>query len=361
MPELSALDSLAVRFDSETWICLDGDDGDPLITAVGSAIVFHPTFARSQNLPSQITPDQIQMVVAGWAEEDQTWHLGVLLEPDLSAQRGGRWCGFARWAESGGGDAESAGRALGGLLVRPFRLVAPTLPAEEPPSEPEVEAEPIALLPLPLDLGEWELVEDAVGLLCKESGTWRRSMLTRMLILGGLAPIFGYLSVGAITSVYASVQPEWLPYLGLIITAVLIFLAGTQAIALLRGVHAVIDQRSRMVRRLTRNGQVLVQTPFEGVEYVLATQVINRRQEESGARKGNTPIPFSAEVWIHVYSPRRGFILLSHSSDLSGIIMPEITLGQKHPLNLEEVNTPAHHAALHVAEMIGVPAYLDQR
>jgi hypothetical protein len=38
-----------------------------------------------------------------------------------------------------------------------------------------------------------------------------------------------------------------------------------------------------------------------------------------------------------------------------------VVFDQRRPLRLVEIDTPAHHAAMHIAEMIGIPAYVEER
>ena len=67
------------------------------------------------------------------------------------------------------------------------------------------------------------------------------------------------------------------------------------------------------------------------------------------------------EVWIHLYSPRRGFIPICYVSLTEGRMQPGLTFEERRPLHLAEIDTPAHHAAMHMADMIGVPAYVEER
>jgi hypothetical protein len=67
------------------------------------------------------------------------------------------------------------------------------------------------------------------------------------------------------------------------------------------------------------------------------------------------------EVWIHLYSPRRGFIPACYVTQTEGRMRADIPANVRRPLDLSEIDTPAHHAALYMAEMIGIPAYVETR
>src|ERR1041384_1340466 len=69
------------------------------------------------------------------------------------------------------------------------------------------------------------------------------------------------------------------------------------------------DNHERIIRvmrgyssRQRKIGRTLLLSPYEGIEYVLVSHVLSRR--ETGPQYDR----IWPEVWIHLYSPRKGFI-----------------------------------------------------
>ena len=56
----------------------------------GQPIKYLPVFAHKRRLPDtgRLPLDSIQRVVLGWSHEDESWHLGLLLGPELAEARG---------------------------------------------------------------------------------------------------------------------------------------------------------------------------------------------------------------------------------------------------------------------------------
>ncbi|MEP7286162.1 MAG: hypothetical protein ABI947_10385 [Chloroflexota bacterium] len=416
MPTIAAANNLTIQAENTMWSLLNGtgETPVPIVQATPHGLQYRPSFGTARRLPSdgRLSSDQITTVVVGWAVEDSSWHLGLMLTAELAQSRGGRWCGLARWSADGDENATLAGELLADMLDKPFRRVAPTPSptVHEPPvqispilaqsaqsdslqdtvvyspspltttavaqpgdlTEPIVVQEPIEpppLMPLPLTMGEWTMSEDDEDLLWERSRGWRNKTLLNAAFFAVLTLIFGTLSVGARLSLYAPVQPEWLPYVGLALTALMIILFLGQVSLLLRATSVVIDNQQRLVRvvRGYRPGtrkvrMTLAQAPYEGIDYVLVSHVMSR-QESGTAREPGLPSydRIWPEVWIHLYSPRRGFINVCYISQTEGRMLSGLSFSVRRSLNLAEIDTPAHHAAVYMAEKIGIPAYVETR
>ncbi|HRE46444.1 MAG TPA: hypothetical protein PLD47_01860 [Aggregatilineales bacterium] len=374
MPLLTSLDNSRLNYTAATWTLTQAHEGRTILLVQGdpSGLQCDADFARARRLPSALSPDGVQMVVTGYAAEDNTWHVGIILTPPLAAERGGRWCGLAVWAAADSAAARDAGESLAGILQRPFRYVPPqpTVPDVADEDEPDEDDQPAReapppppLLPLPIDLsGEYVLALDPPQtLILRRPSAWRRGGIIRTVVLALLVPVFAYLSLGAVTSIFAPVQPEWLPYVGVLITLILVVLAVRQGAEVFRDVHVSVDGRAGLLRRQTRGRRILAQSPFEGIDYLLLSQTINRRQNTDDER-GSGALRFSAEVWLHAYSSRRGFIPLCQVSDSPGLMAHAAAEREdRRILDLREIATPAHHAAAHLAALMNVPVYLETR
>jgi len=383
MPKFVAANNLTIQSDDSAWRLFNGrgDDSQPLVEAKPDGLSYGPVFAAARRLSpdGHLTPDQIAMVVVGWAVEDSSWHLGLMVTPEIAQARGGRWCGLARWDDYAGRDAEQAGAALAAALNKPFRYVPPVsapTPAEEaaeepgaspdlhvvetPAAIPELELPPVLPMALPIGVGEWVLEEHLQGMLLRRPQAWRTRTLIYGLLSIVLATIFALLSLGAKLSSYAPLQPDWLPLIGLGIAVVMLGAGIWQLLTLARATSVLIDNRQRLVRVMRGKRQTVVQSPYEGIEYLLISHILSRRE----AGSSTDPIAYDRiwpEVWIHLYSPRRGFINVCYTSHTEGRMRSGLSLDERRPLNLAEIDTPAHHAAHLIAEMIGVPAFVEAR
>ncbi len=379
MPTIAAANNLTINIENDTWSLLNGqaDSAPPIVDAHDDGLSYRPSFASARRLSPEghLSADKITMVVVGWAVEDSSWHLGIMVSPDLAQTRGGRWCGLARWMNNEGENARFAGEALAETLHKPFRLVppadyeqptvsyTPVLPGDTTLSPTVVpELEPVPLMPLPISLGEWVLEQDDEDLICQHSTNWRNRALLNVLFFVLLTLVFAALSFGSFFSPFAPVQPDWLPLVGFVLTALLAVLAIRQIFLLSRTTSVLIDNHERVVRvmrgyrgRNHRAGRTLLLSPFEGIEYVLVSHVLSRREAAA---------PYDRiwpEVWIHLYSPRRGFINVCYASEVQGKMLSGQSFDARRALDLHEIDTPAHHAALHIAEVLGVPTYTEGR
>ncbi|MBX3080632.1 MAG: hypothetical protein KF716_03295 [Anaerolineae bacterium] len=364
---LTAANNLLIEFDADRWTMQVNGSSEPAVHADATGLRYTSAFASARRLePGGLAADQITMVVTGWSDEDRSWHVGLLLDPQYAATRGGRWCELARWTTLSGSEAESAGRQLATLLQRSFRLVAPEIVAPTPaPAEPnydfseesvEKPKHEVGLNPLPLQVGEWTVSALYNGMQWERTTRWRNDQLIRGVFFAVLTPIFALLSLGAWFSPYANVQPEWLPLLGLGLAGVMLLSALAAFWQILSSPTTTIDSRLRVIQQKRRSSNKMIQSPFEGLEYVLISHTLVRKQNADAER-----MIAAMEVWLHVYSPRRGFIQVCNSEHIEGYLKRNLKMESRRPLDLGEIDTPAHHAAAHVAQAIGIPVYYEER
>src|ERR1041385_8281619 len=114
MPTIAAANNLTVSIDNDEWSLLNGqaDSAPPIVEAHEDGLNYRPAFATARRLSpdGHLPPEQITMVVVGWAVEDSSWHLGIMVSPDIAQTRGGRWCGLARWLNHDGDSGQGQDR-----------------------------------------------------------------------------------------------------------------------------------------------------------------------------------------------------------------------------------------------------------
>src|SRR5512145_1151081 len=176
MDRISAAGNLTIEVSPERWRLIANGNGQEqvLVEALpGEPLQYRPAFAQKRRLPDtgKLPGEQIQRVVLGWSQQDEAWHLGLLLGPELAELRGSRWCEMARWPDPETGVfveiANQAGRSLASALGRPYNFITPE-PKTETAAAPSV---PLPVLPLELD--QWTL-EKADHLQLRRSSRWVR-------------------------------------------------------------------------------------------------------------------------------------------------------------------------------------------
>lgn len=367
MPEVFASNNLTIQYDATRWYLYNGGrETPPLVMAMPGGLSYTPAFAAARQLSDRgfLPTEDIVTVAVGFAAEDNHWHLGVLLTPAAAAERGGRWCGLARWPGDQTLHAEQAGQALAALIERPYKLILPQQTDPAPESAPPVEDEPpppLPLMPLPIQSEGWVLAEGPGELRLAQEGSALRGSLIRAVFLLALTPIFAILSIGALNSVYAAVSPEWLPYVGLVVAVILLALAGWQLLNVMKAPIATLERNTKMMKQVTRvGGRLLQQSPYEGIDYVLISHTIGGRRPKQD--QDGTPVqPFWAEVWIHAYSSRRGFIELCHLADVEGRLRMDIDFSTRRSLYFGEIDSPAHHIGGWLAQEMDCPVYVEAR
>lgn len=397
MKTIKVSDGLVIKIDQDEWrLVTDRSDGLTLFSAGADRPVwsYRPEFARIRGLPSEGTlpTDVVEEVVVGWSAADSGWHLGLLLRPDLAAERGGRWCLVARWSTLvtpvERATVEEAGQALAGALGKKLRVIGPRPAAPAPPlaavgrtAPPMTEAAaPPAPAPitLPLELGDWRLRSIDLGLQLEHIGVWSLRTLWHVLWRGGLAVLFIAISVLTLRSEYAPVQPAFLPYVGLVIGAGLAVATLLYVIRLLRTEVVVIDAEEQQVRRhLDLTSDVIASYEFPEIAAVVATQI-----SQGGRQRGEDGRPdrMMHEGWLHLlleapraetgkardYKPEDAYVLLAYIDATEGDVVESHFEGSRKdrqpvPLARSDATTNVLRAAVLMAKAIGVAAYVDQR
>jgi hypothetical protein len=375
---------LTIELDDANWRLVQDFDGGKsmrtLVEADAAHLKFHDAFLQAHNLPaSEIDAEQVARVVLGWTPESKNWHLGLFLNNNPSTNGSElMWCELATFFTSTPGASESSARsvgaALGHLLNSPFQVVDANAQANGMSfsgdiTQPSmgtirVSVRPVALQPLPLDIGDWTLRQNENGMTWQLSGGWRVRHGVRIVFFTIAALAFIMLGYGTLTSGLAPVSPEWLPFVSFGIAFVLLFSALENIWTLLTMRRIVVDDLRREVRcERVLVGVVDWRASFDEVEYLLLSQ--NAAQPQ-GRRSREDPMQISHDAWLHLYTGH-GFQLLTEHEDVAGqswqwelIRRRDSSEGRLH-IDLSEYDTPLHHAVKHMADRLSVAAYIDHR
>jgi len=388
---IPAANNLNIEADEFTWR-LTNNDATPLVEANGDGIFYPTAFARARKLPEAgLRLADIEMIIVGW--EEKVWQLGLLLTVEAAQGRGGRWCGIVRWQDETASreaySARTAGQLLAGVTGKPYQFVQPpvfeaeetmpvlvvqrrpldtsptdaTLTIPALPQAPLLRLPDVAPLTLPLTVGDWSLREMKTGLSWTRSQRWRRETLLRGLFFVVLTAAFAYLTIGGLTTNFASVQPEWLPYVGLVVMILMALNALYRFGTLFAAGRVEFDRRNRMVRVFRRASGVVKQFPFEKIEYLLVSTMLMRHRKVATLGTGYVE-QIALEGWLHLMRQKGDFMQVAHVTQAEGraIRVPEIEpTNSRVPLDTSQFDTPLHQAARAIADLIEVPAYVEER
>lgn len=370
MIEIAAANNLAIQMNADTWHL--SYKGNQLADADAEGLRYVERFGISRRLPENglIHPAAIRQVVIGWQSNDEAWHLGLVLAPEIADARGSRWCELATWPDP---DqvvfeelAQRAGEGLAQVLGVPFRAVPPQ------PVAPAPEVKPPPPLPaLPLSFGLWSIEQDnppASGqLLLIRSPRWTRGRIGRAFWYLFWALVYVGVSLLTLRSDLALPNagtllpnPELLPWLGLATAILLVILTFFNLFRALTAItHFVVDPIGQRI--IAMNGKrVRWERKASEIRGVVVSEVVKRKRGDRTVEHG--------EINLHLGDKRYQY-LLQQGDAISDAISPESTeteTGKRNasmePLTRETISTSLQAAGLYIAEALGgLPAYADRR
>lgn len=359
-----AAENLTIETSPDRWrIYLNGDGQERLILEAnrGYPLRYAALFAQRRNLPDNTLPmDQIKQVILGWSQSDQSWHLGLLLMPELAQQRHSRWCEIAHWFDPDSRQyavlAEQSGRALAETLDRPFRLI--------PPQTETVKTPIVAQLPaLPLKFGLWTADREGENIVLSLSQRWTVSKIGRILWYGFWAVIYVLLSVATLTTRLALPNsgamlpnPQILPYLGLATAFILLLI-------ILYGIYEIRTTPNRLVIApedqtisAYRDGDRRWHYAATDLQSIFVSQVVGQR--------GNRRIVYHGEINLQFPNGRFHSLIIQTEEEerIERGARAENLREEIIPLTTTQIDTDLQAASLYIAEGLGaLPIWYDQR
>ena len=359
MNRISAGGNLSIEMQPDQWrLLLNGADTvQALVEAErGEPLRYLPAFGSTRRLPDTgLLPTQyIQRVVLGWSNEDESWHLGFLLEPELARPRGSRWCELVHWpdldGEMFGTQAREAAEMLAQTMDRPFYYVPP-----------RIEAQPkrAAIPALPSQIDQWQISLNTSGQIeasLVESGG--RSRLLQGLWYGLLSIVYFILSGLTLTSGIALPRPEILPWLGLVVGVILFALAVRTILFSPRPIDRVVVHPEAKVVRALSQGREVWRLEREDIEAVYVSQMVQRPR-----RNGDQPIPYG-ELNLQRADGKFQLVLNQGATELTGI--SDLVDDQTPTSGVSLLDPVQAHSALqtfglHMAQMLDLPCFYDRR
>jgi len=361
MNRISAGGNLSIEIQPHNWRLLaNGADLEHPLVEVSDhePLRYIPAFGSTRRLPDTgILPTQyIQRIVLGWSHEDEAWHLGFLLEPELARPRGSRWCEIVHWPDPDGHMQEDAARqaaeSLAQTVDRPFHFVPPRVAAA-------VEA-PVPMPPLPEKLDDWSIRLTETGQIeaVRDSQAGRSRFLRGIWYLL-LSIVYLALSGLTLTNGIALPRPEILPYVGLA-AALLLFILALRALLFpdKQIDRLVVHPEAKAIRGLSRGGERW-RYEVDDLQAVYVSQVVQKPN-----KNGVQTIPYG-ELNLHMVDGQFQHVLQQGATELKLSHEAEIGLQTYQDGVFLLTNAAAQSSmqalGLHIAQMLGLPCYYDAR
>jgi hypothetical protein len=355
MDRISAAGNLTIEVKPDSWkLIVNGNSQERVLVEAspGEPLRYIPTFAAKRRLPDtgKLPVENIQRVVLGWSNDDESWHLGLLLTPDLASARGSRWCEIARWPDPDvnvfSDIASQAGRTLARTIMCPFNLIEPQVQTTPKP----VVMPPLRDLPLEFDLWTLEKIQDSLQFTL--APRWNRSHLLRVVWYVLLVVVYVILSVTTLSGIIALPKPEFLPYLGLATAVLLVCIIIYTVYQLItQPDHITIDGTSVSATHGSRERWRLDNVAIDSV-YV--SEIVNR--------KGKKRIVHHSELNLHLQDGSF-FRLIDQPQSVDDLLTPEDTPDTEAVLGLTPLSayTDMQMAGLWVSQALNVPCWYDRR
>jgi hypothetical protein len=335
MNTLSVSPEVTITYNPTGWRLIRA--ASPLVIANSGGIMLDSDFAASLGRSQTVIPREIIQQVQA-AQSEDGWVLYVAVD--------GEWLSLFQ-SEA---DLTEAANALSAVL---------NPPAVDPKPEQKVD-----LRPLPIEVERWKLGKVGGGVRWSATGKLMRQHAFRVIFFSVSVVVFVLLGAGSRESGLAPVTPSWLPYMAYGVAAVLGYSSLENLWMMLTPRQVIFDDANQEIRsQRAVSGIVDWRLPMDSIEYVLVSQ---ERARSQGRRSFDDPMLISQDGWIHLFADGK-FYMVAEVEGVMGRSWDWETIrtrnadGQRYPLLLHEYDTPLHHAALHIANLLSVDVHVDIR
>lgn len=364
MNQISAADNHIIQTSASNWRLLYNEK--PLAEGSERGFRYGTRFGSSRRLPEEgsLQREQILQVVLGWQQTDESWHLGLILTPDVAGQRGSRWCELVHWPDPDIAVfqdlAQMTGQGLAQALDVPFYVIPPqTLEPAPPPRD---------LPELPLKFADWQMesvASDKHSFVIKRSRAWTMRKLGRIAWYAFWMLVYFLLSTATLISDIALPNtgtllpnPKYLPYIGL---GIVVMLAGMV-------IYHFVDM-FRKPNQIFIDGTRGAVSAWTGRKMRWAVQRVEIQSvyvSEVAKKNEQAPATEYAELNLHLGGGNFHFVLTQDiPEENKHTPQPELMIPRTEDIremNREIYYTDLQAAALYISEALGgLPTWYDLR
>lgn len=365
MKQIAADGNRVIEFADQEWrlITRNGIGTSKVLIKVepGEPIQYSTSFAMMHRLTeSKNLNSDIRQIILGWSQQDAAWHLGLLLNQELSERRGNPWCNLATWQMLDGngttypqeGIAEAA-QQLGELTGIPVNIIGGKIKGTTPASESVTEIEPI---PLPLVSGEWSLNASDSTLTFRRAKSWINGRYFRIAWYAFWVIAFLLVSVATLTVPLGLPNaglilpyPDLLPYMGIIVSVIISALV-------VKNVREIANTPNRIVYDSETlsgymNNKLCWEIPVKEIQSIYVTQIVRSRR--------NTYLVEYGEINLMLMNGT--FTRLIYQEEEHHNEKPFRDTDNSDIMILNDWDTPLQAMGLQLARAMNIACYYDQR
>ncbi len=376
MSQISSADNHTILSTDERWRLIYNDR--PLAEASNKGFRYSGSFGTTRRLPDGgfIQNQDIQQVVLGWQQTDESWHLGLILQPQLADVRGSRWCELVYWPDP---DitvfqdlAQTTGQELAQRLGVPFYVIPPQVVEKTIPKRD--------LPPLPLSFGYWEMEAGIFDMqkgikhrvssnnqhfIISRKSAWKMRKMTRIAwyvfwsvayLLLSLATIFGDIALPNTGTLLPS--PEILPYLGIIISVGLFASALYQIYKMLSSIQQIYIDGERGVVSAWTGKRMHWMIPKVEIQSIYVSEIAKKNEQPPATEYG--------ELNLHLGGGDFQFVLRQEQpEDNANTPQPDLMVPRSdtiRELNRDIIHTDLQAASGYISEALDdMPIWYDLR
>ena len=361
-----------VDYSTDRWRLIKVDDRKAptlvLEAKRGAPLRFDAYFAASRDLPEsgEILETDLGQVVLGWSNESESWQLGLTLSPEISLARSSRWFEILRFTHPDPARHEETASRLGKALAQALDI---PFASTEAGIEAEPEPEPIPLVDLPLSLGMWRLqpADDGGEMRLLREKRWLQGRLRQIAWYGLWTVVYLWVSIATLNSELGLPiagtlipNPAWLPYLGLVVAALLALAIARQIMIILREPDALLINPWERTVGAWRGDKQLWKVKAGGVQSVYASEIVKKR--------GRRPTILHGEINLHLLDGSFLSLMIDREKIVDALLPGNDPTAEKkriegvHVLEPAEATTALQAAAIHIALNLGeLPVWYDRR
>ena len=379
MPRIAISPNSLVDYSAEAWRLIQLDNrAEPkllLEAKSGTPLRYSGAFAVSRDLPEtgEIIVDDLGQVLLGWSQQSTSWQLGITVSEGISLARNSRWFEVLRFTaedpDRHAAEARQLGEALAATMGIPF--IAKDRAKEQAATAPE----PVPLAELPLDLGMWRLerAQTQGELQLRRQARWQWARRRQVAWYALWMVIYIWVALATLNSELGLPKagtlipnPDWLPYLALVVAALLLLQILRQIWSGLRQPNTIVFNPHTTTIRGLRGRSQRWQINAGGLQSLYVSEVVKP------AGRGRLPFTGSArnvfhhgELNLHLLDGGYVTLLLDQAKRPYPLLPDALATDREEgvsALEASEAGSALQMAALHIARSLGdLPVWYDRR
>ena len=374
MTRIAVSANLLVDFDADRWRLVElGTDSLPnlLLEAKAGGLRYAEAWGNARALPAtgEIQARDIHALSLEWSPQAAAWRLSLAWSPELSITGERREFIVLDYALPPGDAAADNARQLAQSLADALGIAIGEEEIVEPPPEP------VTLIDLPLQLGIWQLRDEAGAagkrgeraLRLIRAEAWRRAKLRQTAWYAVLTLVYAFVSLATLGNDLALPNagtlipnPSLLPYLGLGVAVLLLLLILRGIWQLNREPDSIVISGDEGSVSAYRGARLRWSLDAAAAQSVFASELVKKRDRQ--------PTVYHAEINLQLANGKFRRLIIDPTKRKAPLLPGVDVEAEKarqpgvEPLVVDNMTTALQAAALHISHCLGdLPAWRDRR